>query len=419
MIAWSDTPNEWPLGDGRYASAADHPATVDELRHAVVSRVEQGLAIYPQGGRTALDYGGMPSSPGARIDLSGLNRVVDYPAADMTITVEPGITRSALAEVLASENQRLVLDVPHADRATLGGIYATNFSGSRRFGGGRPRDHIIGVKFVTADGQEIKGGGRVVKNVAGYDFPKLLTGSLGSLGVISQLTLKVRPRPEATALAWIGFDDPASADAALTLLNTSATRPISVDLLNLAAARAIGEPLGLAASPWTIIVGLEDNEASVAWQCERLHAEHAAGHVEIRRQDEAAPLWSALTEFADRAPGPLSVVASVRPTSVARLLDRLDAGRWSALAHAGNGIVRAHAIGDWSFEQAATAVASLRDEARAGGGSVVLAKCPSAWKMQQLQVWGERRADWVLAEGIKRALDPRGVMNPGRFVGTI
>ena len=99
----------------------------------------------------------------------------------------------------------MLIDIPQADRATLGGVFATNTCGPRRFGLGRPRDQIIGVSFVTSEGIEVKGGGRVVKNVAGYDLPKLLTGSMGTLGIITQMTLKVTPLPEASAIVWVPF----------------------------------------------------------------------------------------------------------------------------------------------------------------------------------------------------------------------
>ena len=156
----------------------------------------------------------MPGRPGVAIDTRSLGRVIDYPHADMTITVEAGITAAALRAVLAEQNQRLLIDVPQADRATLGGVFATNTSGPRRFGLGRPRDQIIGVSFVTSEGVVVKGGGRVVKNVAGYDFPKLLTGSMGTLGIITQMTLKVRPMPEASAIVWVPFDQPGDRSAA-------------------------------------------------------------------------------------------------------------------------------------------------------------------------------------------------------------
>ncbi len=134
--------------------------------------------------------------------------MIDYPARDMTVTVQAGITLAALQKLLATEKQRLPVDVPRADRATLGGVLAANVSGPRRFGFGTLRDYVIGITTINDEGQETKAGGRVVKNVAGYDLCKLHIGALGTLGIISQVTLKVRPMPEATTLlrlaAWTG-----------------------------------------------------------------------------------------------------------------------------------------------------------------------------------------------------------------------
>src|SRR5262249_13131056 len=136
--------------------------------------------------------------------LRGLHQVIDYPARDMTITVQAGITIAKLQEVLHAENQRLPVDVPLADRATLGGVLATNTSGPRRYGFGTLRDYVIGISAVNDLGEEIKVGGRVVKNVAGYDLCKLFIGSLGTLGIISQVTLKLRPLPEEQAFVTLG-----------------------------------------------------------------------------------------------------------------------------------------------------------------------------------------------------------------------
>ena len=241
----TDVPAGGSIGDGRSALADFRPEDVEPLRELVREQVAQGRSIYPRGGGTALDYGGIPRRPGVAIDTRSINRLIDYPFADMTITVQAGMTLSALRAILAEQRQRVLVDAPEPDRATLGGIYATNTTGSRRFGAGRPRDQIIGVSFVTSDGAEVKGGGRVVKNVAGYDFPKLLTGSMGTLGIITQLTLKVRPIPEASAIAWLPLTGPIAAAEQLERLNTSATRPIALDLLNATAARAIGQELGL------------------------------------------------------------------------------------------------------------------------------------------------------------------------------
>jgi glycolate oxidase FAD binding subunit len=419
-LDWPDSPTGGHLGDDRFAWATDRPETVEDLRESVARRIAQGYALYPQGGGTALDYGGVPRTPGVAIDVRGLDAVIDYPAADMTITVEAGITLATLQKTLAGHRQRLPLDAPHPDRATLGGIYATDTSGPRRFGAGRPRDLIIGVRFVTADGQAVKGGGRVVKNVAGYDFPKLLTGSMGTLGILCQMTLKVRPAPEASALAFVPFTRAEALGRALDRLNTSATRPMALEVLNRPAARRVAGARELPAAAWVLAVGYEDNAAAVAWQLDAL-----AGEIEVPRAvlrvlqgEEAAPGWSDLAELPAAAPGPLSVVANLRPSTVVPFATQLDPDRWAVGAHAGNGIVRAHTLGEVALEDLAPELDRLRAEAVRDGGNLILARCPTSWK-GRLPVWGEPRGDWALAERVKRALDPQGVMNPGRFVGTI
>ena len=373
-----------------------------------------GYAIYPQGGCSALDHGGVPKRPGVAVDTRALCRVVDYPAADMTVTVEAGITLAGLQSVLSLENQRVLIEAPSPEVATLGGIYATNTSGPRRFGAGRPRDQIIGVSFVTSDGALVKGGGRVVKNVAGYALPKFLTGSMGTLGVIVQLTLKVRPKPEASALVWTVFDSTQGAAFFLDGLNASETRPMAVELLNAQAASALTGEVGLPNGPWVVVVGVEGSESSVAWQVDRLR-KSGSEVVEVERVEA---LWASLAGFQAHAAGPVTILANVRPSSVAGFAAALDPGVWSVQAHAGNGIVRAHAIGALGLDELVRPVDEARARAVFDGGNLVLTRCPTAWKAR-LKVWGEPRPDWALCERLKHALDPAGAMNPGRFVGRI
>jgi glycolate oxidase FAD binding subunit len=414
-LIWPDSPAAGPLGDGRLATAYERPTSVEALCESIAGHSADGLAIYPQGGRTSLDFGGTPRRPGLALDTTGLDRVIDYPHADMTITVEAGLTLAAIAGVLDEHGQRLNIDAPQGDRATIGGIFACNATGPKRLGWGRPRDQIIGVGFANAAAEQVKGGGRVVKNVAGYDLPKLLTGSLGTLGVITQLTLKVRPKPEACALAWRPIEEPGEIETFLAALNTSGTRPVALELLNRPAARRIGGPLGLPEGPWVLVVGFEDNKASVDWQVDRLQAE-LGGVRAVLRDQESAPLWAALAEFTAAEPGPLSFLANVVPSAVAKLAQSLDPDAWELGAHAGSGILRGHALGD--IDRAAAAVPALRAEAARGKGSVVLTRCPADRK-ETIGVWGSPRPDWHLTERIKKLLDPAGIMNPGRFLGTI
>ena len=146
-----------------------------------------------------MNIGYAPSRKGVVLGTKNLNKVIDYPARDMTVTVQAGILIKDLKEMLGKENQRLPVDDPYPANSSLGGFLATNTSGPRRFGWGTLRDYVIGISILNDEGVETKAGGRVVKNVAGYDFCKLHTGALGTLGVISQVTLKVKPNPEASA----------------------------------------------------------------------------------------------------------------------------------------------------------------------------------------------------------------------------
>jgi glycolate oxidase FAD binding subunit len=415
---WPESSAGGTLGDGRNAVATVRPANVEEACAIVREHVASGNAIYPQGGRTALDYGGVPRRPGVAVDVTAISRLIDYPFADMTVTIEAGTTLSALNAILAEKQQRVLIDAPLPDRATLGGIYATNTSGARRYGAGRPRDQIIGVSFVTSEGVVVKGGGRVVKNVAGYDFPKLLTGSMGTIGIITQLTLKVRPIPEATALVWAPFWNWRNLASTLDQLNTSGTRPNALELLNSQGARTVGQGLGLPTGNGVVVIGYEDSAGSVRWQLERLKSELARDDIAIVEGADAQPLWKALADFPAASLGPVSFVANVRPSSVSTFVEGLDPERWAVQAHAGNGIIRAHALGDWELEKMAQQIAKLRRLATDDDGNLVLTRCPTDWK-QPLHVWGEPRADWAIAERVKAALDPHGAMNPGRFVGGI
>jgi glycolate oxidase FAD binding subunit len=409
-----------PLGDGRIATRVEVPATIDALREAVARGSSEGMGIYPQGGRTALDYGGSPARDGVAVDLRMLNRVVDYPAADMTITLEAGLTLKELHATLAREGQRLPIDAPRADRATIGGVYATNTSGPRRYGAGRPRDFIIGVGFVTAEGRLVRGGGRVVKNVAGYDFPKLMTGSLGTLGIVAELTLKVVPRPEASAVVWIECERLEDASRAVDHFHADRTRPKSLELLNAAAserARGLGAPAP--ETPWCVAVGLEDNRASVRFQVEEIARAFGARRVRVGEDDESERSWSALTAIGEAALFPVGLVATLRPSEIASLVAELDPARWCIQAHAGSGVVRLGRTtleADEPVEEIAGEVKALRARAVGGGGGVIVAQAPAAWKVA-LKVWGDPRADWSWMRKLKQAFDPAGVLNPGRFAG--
>jgi glycolate oxidase FAD binding subunit len=399
------------------------PGSVAEVGDIVRRAAAEGQALYPVGGQTMLDLGLPPERPGWALDVRGLADVIDYPARDMTITVQAGITLAALQQTLAAEKQRLPIDVPQPEIATLGGALAVNASGPRRLGWGTLRDYVIGISTVNDEGQEVKAGGRVVKNVAGYDLCKLHIGALGTLGVITQVTLKVRPRPEVQALLAFGCTAERVAPL-LDLIHDSRTRPVCVDLLNAAAAREAGREHGIEwpNAPWVVAVAYEDSSPSVNWQVQQLIQELSPAGIcglEARAGAAADSLWQALIGLTARPDAALTFKANLLPGAVADFCRTAEALSEDLLlhAHAGSGIVRGHAAG-LTLERARAMLKALTEKAAAAQGNVVLPRCPPPWK-RHLPVWGAPRGDAALMRQVKEKLDPRRLFNPGRFVGGI
>ena len=369
------------------------PATVAELCGIVKEARAAKQGIYPIGGMTTLDVGLPTLKPGIAVDTTKLKQVIDYPARDMTITVQAGITISALQAALAKEGQWLPIDVPTPELATLGGAIAVNQSGPRRFGYGTLRDYVIGISFVTDDGVEVKAGGRVVKNVAGYDLMKLQIGAVGTLGVISQVTLKVKPKPEASAAVVFGCGAD-SVGAVLDLLHNSPSRPVVVELLNAAAWQAAGVSPSVA-SDWVFAVGFEEKAATVAWQrstlLDELKSAKAIGVAEVA---DGSKLWSAITGLQLRHESKNIRKLGVLPSKVADEIVKQS------------GLVHAHALSGviWQHGEGSTEGATIR-------------RVPG--KKQGLPVWGKPTPDWELMRHVKKTLDPDNVFNPGRLFGDL
>jgi glycolate oxidase FAD binding subunit len=398
------------------------PQSEAEVGDLVRRAAAEGHALYPLGGQTMLDVGIPPARSGWAVDLRSLARVIDYPARDMTITVQAGITLAELQALLATENQRLPIDVPRPGQATIGGAMAVNVSGPRRLGFGTLRDYVIGISTVNDEGQVVKAGGRVVKNVAGYDLCKLHVGALGTLGIISQVSLKLRPLLGGRALVSFGCES-AALGRLLDQLYQTRTRPVCLDVLNTAAVGVVARAAGvnLPEAPWLVAVGFEDNADAVGWQVRRLLEELAPGDIhglEARAGEASAPLWRSLVEHT--AVGPLIFKANLLPQAVEAFCQQaaMFAEPMRLHAHAGSGIVRGHLEGDLTLERAAAMLKELTDVAVRAEGNLVLTRCAVAWK-RQLPVWGRERGDLWLMRRVKEQLDPRHLFNPGRFVGGI
>jgi glycolate oxidase FAD binding subunit len=399
------------------------PTTVAELGSIVRDAAAQGQAVFPLGGRTMLGLGLLPSKPGVAVDLRSLNHVIDYPAPDMTITVQAGITIAKLQAILAAENQQLPVDVPMPEQATLGGAIAVNASGPRRYGYGTLRDYVIGISFINSEGHEVKAGGRVVKNVAGYDLMKLHIGALGTLGIVTQVTLKLRPQPQEQIALTLGF--PATAlGPILEQLHQTSTRPVLLELFNGVAINSMSLAARefLSGAPWFALIDFEENKETVLWQAERLQKEMVeAWHDGTVISKVGGPTWQLWQSFITPPalePSQLCFKASVLPSATAAFCLRADSLPYAlqVRASAGNGIILGQ-IDDLTLEQAKTMLSTSLDAA-GPEGNMVVTRCPPEWK-RELPIWGKPRGDGWLMRRVKEALDPRGVFNPGRFVDGI
>lgn len=394
------------------------PATQDEVVAHLRGCYESSTPSYPIGGGTALGYGLPGRVPGTGLRLTGLNRIVDYPARDMTITIEAGITMAALAAELSKHGQRLPVDAADADRATLGGLIATNSSGPRRYGYGTLRDYVIGIRAVDGRGTPFKAGGRVVKNVAGYDLCKLLTGSLGTLAVITQVTLKVRPWIEATAFLACDVGDWQQTETLLAALVSSQTMPVAIELVR--GPRWSDEPFKAHAQhAGRLLIGFEGSRSEVAWQLNQLRQEwrdQGVSTAEEYRDEAAHKIWEQLLAFGRPGP-PLVVKANLRPSAVTAFLRKLVQidNEVSVQCHAGNGIVIAELPNFNAGDAGRILVQSLQPAAVAAGGNVAVLSCV-AGELTRQATWGTLADGAELMRAVKQQFDPKNLLNPGRFV---
>jgi glycolate oxidase FAD binding subunit len=413
--------------EGRTPEVAVFPGSVEEVSSVLALASEEEIRVTPWGGGTKMELGSPPQKLGLVLGLKRMNRLLEHEPGDLTATLQAGMTLETLQAALSPHGQWLSLDPAFPGRATLGGILATNASGPRRHLYGTARDLLIGITVVEADGALVHGGGRVVKNVAGYDLPKLYVGSFGTLGVIVELTVKLRPLPDDDRLVLVGFERLKECSQAARLLMGSDLIPSAVELLD-------GEALrGLGFSPshgGALLMGFDGLPEQVDWQAEetiRLFA--GLGIVGHRLLDGVArdEAWRAVREIGRRAfPEPAAVVKlGVLPTQVVEVVEQAaSAAQRDGLsaafsAHLMVGIATGVlAGGRESAKPVVTVIKEWRDLVRSTGGHLVLEWAPLAVK-EQVAAWDPPGPAFRIMERLKAKLDPKGILNPGRFVGGI
>lgn len=392
------------------------PEHEDEVATLLAYANREGLKVLVRGGGTQLHTGFPPTGGDILISTARLNKLVEHAPQDLTVTVQAGMTLVNLQNALVAARQWLALDPMLAPEATIGGLIATNSSGPRRLRYGGVRDQIIGVRVVLADGTIAKGGGKVVKNVAGYDLPKLFTGSLGTLGVIVEATFRLYPLPVTSRTVTITSSN-------LPLLCNLAVQVIGSTLVP-----TIIDILGSSDTPdsYTMAIRFETGEESAEAQCSTFTAmANRVGiseGVQTMQGDDEARFWLSMNEqMNDKASSDITVKASILPTDVAQWLSQLQrvtqqshfTTRWRV--HAGHGLIFARLTGDDA--SLTKAVDELQQAAMARRGSLVVLDVPVALS-QQLDVWGPSSSIEVMRR-IKARFDPNGILNPGRFIGRI
>ena len=372
------------------------PATAGEVAECVRLADAKGDAVIAFGGRTDLEAGNAPRRYDVALDLRRLDAVVEHEAGDLTATVGAGTRLASLAARLAASGQMWPVEVPRPELATVGGVLAGATAGPSRLRYAHPRDWTLGVRAVLGDGTLTKAGGKVVKNVSGYDLTRFYSGSRGTLCVIVEASLKLWPVPEAERVLVSRFDDVREAQNTLALLRSEGVDLDAAASLDRAAAAYVGEERALA------IARVRGANAVVARLVDRVS--RAIGGCE-----EARPGL-----LADAADVPLRAAIALRLTAPeSRMRDALGGAGDGVLRFDGSGIaflVRERADASWVQEQ--------RIRVEALEGSAILQRAPASLRAQ-VDTWGTPALPLDLARRIKAALDPRGTLSPGRFVGGI
>jgi glycolate oxidase FAD binding subunit len=421
--------------DGVLPALVVRPGTQEEVAAVVAACHATGASMVPWGGGTAMGLGNCPASADVVLLLDRLDRVVAFDPANLCVTVEAGMRLGALQTLLARNREVLPIDPPAEARVTLGGLVAANQSGPGRLRYGTVRDWLLGLRVVLPDGEMIHCGGKVIKNVSGYDMNKLFIRSLGTLGIITEVTVKLLPMPEQRAGVVGLFPDLPLALAAVAQVLASFLLPESLDLLDPAAVRLVAPSLGLDAAPgaFALAVAVAGSPETVARQTRELLELFAAGGASATAlpADRTAQAWATLRNVFDLLPtaGPAPILCRIT-VPIARVGELVADARWlgetrglnpTVLAHAGSGVVWvSYQPGPGSPEGKALAEAleGLRQQAVAADGALVLQSAPADLK-QWLDAWGDPGAGLGVMRRIKQQFDPRGLCSPGRFVGRL
>jgi glycolate oxidase FAD binding subunit len=394
--------------DGVQPLMVIEPGGPDEIARVLKTASAAGLQVIPRGGATKMDWGNPPRGGDLILSTRRLHRIVEHAWGDMTATVEAGCTLEQLQQTLAEHGQRLALDPLWPAKATIGGILATNDSGPLRIRFGSLRDLIIGITLALGDGTLAKSGGKVVKNVAGYDLPKLATGSLGTLGIITQAIFRLHPIPRESRTLSFSTPDNAAMNALVLAILDSKLVPTGVQVC--AADTSLPE----------IDLRFEGTAAGCDAQVDQAVRLASGNHP----MEAPVDVWNAPAALWTGAEPSVVCKFTLMPASMKTFFARVRGVaeqahlRWRLVAQAvGAGCLRLDGDGA-AADVFPGAIVELRQGLEAHGGSLAVLRCPAEVK-SKLDIWGSSGDALPVMKSVKAQFDPAGVLNPGRFIGGI
>ncbi len=402
-----------------FPSSIVYPNRAEELASVMSCAYSNSWGVLPCGSGSKLSWGGVGKGVDLVVSTERLNRVIDHAVGDLTVTVEAGVKFADLQDILLKTGQFLPLEPAYPQDATLGGIIATADSGSLRQRYGGVRDMLLGISFVRCDGQIAKAGGRVVKNVAGYDLMKLFTGSYGTLVVLTEVTFRVYQVPEAagTVVLTGGVEAMDAIASATQTLLASALTPTAFDLLStqLVAKLGLGKGMGLMVRFQSVTQSVQEQSSRLLEVGQQLGLQGT-----LYTDTDEAKLWQSLPEQIWTAPQEPAITCKIGilPTAAVTTLTQLDtltSPPGLGLIHAGSG------LGLLRLDPAsvtAQTIMEMRRYCQSQGGFLTVLEAPISLK-QQLDVWGYSGNALNIMRGIKQQFDPKNLLSPRRFVGGI
>jgi glycolate oxidase FAD binding subunit len=431
---------------GKTPTLVVRPGSADEIAEVVKFAASEKLAIVPSGARTKLNMGMVPARYDLALDMTRLDRVIAYDPDDMTLGVEPGMPLSRLEGVLAGHKQFLPLAVPWMNRATVGGTIASGIDSPLRQFYGTARDYVLGIEFVTGNGQIAKSGGSVVKNVSGYDIHKLMIGAMGTLGVMTRINFRTFPALASTRVFVANVESAGRAIELRNPITQSPLRPLSMDIVSPRAADLFSEgaaarvashhmPAGLfSETHWNVVVSFAGTE-KVLERYERdlrqmvQQKTPSTLGAAVLDEGDAVGVIGCVREFIpialESCEAATIVKMSTLPGRITQLLHEAErAAReldlpWAAIAR-GSGVIYLAllptALDPGTRGRVAQVTERILTACHGLSGNASIPWCPSEWK-PSLKVWGQSRGDFQQMRKVKSVFDPQGILSPGRFAG--